>query len=227
MKLFGYARVSSTSQEDNTSLQEQQERIQFYCAAMGHQLLETRSEIASGSNMKRPVLQSLIDDLPQADGLIVLKLDRLSRSVLDTVRLIADLNEQEKNLVAVEQQLDTSSSAGRLFVNIMASFSEYERELINNRTQGGRKYKASKGGYAYGKPRFGMQSVNKELVENEEEQRVIKVIKNHRRSGKSFYEIAKYLNANGFETKQGKRWHDTSVKNVLVSVKNNGTSQIS
>ncbi len=216
MQLIGYVRVSSDSQEDNTSLVEQQERIHYYCAAMGHKLIETRSEVASGSNMNRPILQTIIDSLPNIDGIIVLKLDRLSRSVLDTVKLISELNQDDKNLVAVEQQLDTSSSSGRLFVNIMASFSEYERELINERTQGGRKYKASKGGYAYGKPRFGMKAVNKELIEDEEQQRTIKVIKNHRRSGKSFYEIAKYLNENGFQTKQGKQWHDTSVKNVLT-----------
>ncbi len=219
MKLIGYARVSSDSQEDNTSLLDQEHRIRSYCIAMNHELVGIHSEVASGSSMKRPSLQSIIEYLPTVDGIIVLKLDRLSRSVLDTVNLVSKLNKEGKHLVAVEQQLDTSSSSGRLFLNIMASFAEYERELINERTQGGRKFKASKGGYAYGKPRFGMKSVNKELVECEEQKKVIQIIKNHRRSGKSFYAIAKYLNKNGYATKQGREWHDTSVMNILQGLK--------
>ncbi len=76
-------------------------------------------------------------------------------------------------MVAVEQQLDTSSSNGRLFLNIMASFAEYERELINERTQGGRQAKFLAGSHAYGKPKFGMKASNGELVVNEEEKEII------------------------------------------------------
>jgi site-specific DNA recombinase len=91
MKLIGYARVSSDSQEDNTSLLDQETRIRSYCVAMNHQLIGIHSEVASGASMKRPSLQTLLDYLPIVEGIIVLKLDRLSRSVLDTVGLVAKL----------------------------------------------------------------------------------------------------------------------------------------
>jgi site-specific DNA recombinase len=215
MKLIGYARVSSDSQEENTSLHEQERKIRAYCEAMSHELTGINIEVASGSNLKRPALQSVLDRLPDIDGIIVLKLDRLSRSLKDTVNLIAELNEQNKHLVAVEQQLDTSSSNGRLFVNIMASFSEYERELINERTQGGRKAKLLAGGYAYGKPKFGMKASNGELIPNEEEREIIELIRRHRRSGKSYSSIAEYLNEKNIPPKHGIKWYHKSVQLVL------------
>jgi DNA invertase Pin-like site-specific DNA recombinase len=215
MKLIGYARVSSESQEENTSLQEQERKIKAYCEAMSHELTGISVEVASGASLKRPALQSVLEYLPTIDGIIVLKLDRLSRSLKDTVNLIAELNDGGKHLVAVEQQLDTSSSNGRLFVNIMASFAEYERELINERTQGGRKAKLLAGGYAYGKPKFGMKSSNGELVPHEEEKGTIELIKRHRRSGKSYSAIAEYLNKKEIRPKHGVKWYHRSVKLVL------------
>ena len=215
MKLIGYARVSSESQEENTSLQEQERKIKSYCEAMSHELIEMKTEVASGSSLNRQSLQNVLELLPVSDGIIVLKLDRLSRSLKDTVNLITELNEASKHLVAVEQQLDTSSSNGRLFLNIMASFAEYERELINERTQGGRQAKFLAGGYAYGKPKFGMKASNGELVVNEEEKEIIELIRRHRRSGKSYYAIADYLNQNNIPPKHGIKWYHRSIKLVL------------
>lgn len=214
MKLIGYTRVSSESQEENTSLGEQEKRIRSYCDALQHDLINIYLDIASGSHIKRDGLQAALESVDDVDGIIILKLDRLSRSVQDTIGLIAKLNAKGKHLIAVEQHLDTSSSSGRLFVNIMASFSEYEREIINERTQGGRKAKHLSGGYAYGKPSFGMKSDQRELVIDDEEQTIIKIIKNHRRSGKSFYRIAQYLNENEILTKQGKAWHPWTVQRI-------------
>ncbi len=101
MKLIGYARVSSESQEENTSLQEQERKIKSYCEAMSHELIEMKTEVASGSSLNRQSLQNVLELLPASDGIIVLKLDRLSRSLKDTVNLITELNEASKHLVAV------------------------------------------------------------------------------------------------------------------------------
>lgn len=82
MRLIGYARVSSESQEENTSLQEQERKIKAYCEAMSHELKGIQIEVASGASLKRPALQSVLEYLPTVNGVIVLKLDRLSRSLI-------------------------------------------------------------------------------------------------------------------------------------------------
>lgn len=98
---------------------------------------------------------------------------------------------------------------------MMAAVTELERAQINERTQGGRKAKASQGGYAYDSPAFGQQSVEGELVPSDDEQQVVEIIRRHHKSGKSLRAIAQYLNENGYKSKRGKDWQHTSVKTVL------------
>lgn len=116
----------------------------------------------------------------------------------------------------MSEQIDTATPAGRMFLSMMGAFAQYERELINERTQGGRAAKAARGGYAYGAPRFGFRAVGGELIPHQEEQEVIELMKRHRRSGKSFAAIASYLNEREIPTKTGKgQWSATQVINIL------------
>jgi len=76
--------------------------------------------------------------------------------------------------------------------------------------------KAAIGGYAgYGSPAFGQKSVNGELVDNPQEQRIVELIRRHHKSGKSLAQIANWLNQQGYRTKRGKQWQSVSVKRVL------------
>jgi site-specific DNA recombinase len=94
----------------------------------------------------------------------------------------------------------------------MAAVATLERSVINQRTQGGRKSKAENGGYAYGAPRFGAKpNGGKELVEDSDEQATIEVIRRHRRSGKSYGEVADYLNEQNYPTKRGGKWSSSTV----------------
>ncbi|GAX37290.1 site-specific recombinase [Nodularia sp. NIES-3585] len=102
-----------------------------------------------------------------------------------------------------------------MILTMMAAVAELERAQITERTQGGRKAKASQGGYAYGSPAFGKSAVEGELVANDDEQQVIDIIRRHHKSGKSLRAIAQYLNENGYKSKRGKDWQHTSVKTVL------------
>jgi DNA invertase Pin-like site-specific DNA recombinase len=101
-----------------------------------------------------------------------------------------------------------------MILTVMSAVAQLERDTINDRTQGGRKAKANKGGYAYGKPKYGYRSDGKELKEDETQQEVIKLIKRHRRSGKSYQKIADYLNAKQIPTKQGKQWSSSVVHRI-------------
>jgi DNA invertase Pin-like site-specific DNA recombinase len=217
MKLVGYARVSTASQVDGTSLETQIERIEAYCKAYGHELIEVFVEQASGkSTTNRPVFQQALARVKaEADGVIALKLDRIARSTRDVLTLVEDvLKPCGKALVLLDLNVDTNTPTGLAILTVMAAVAELERGVITERTQGGRAAKAQKGGYAYGGPRFGTQAVDGELVPCPSELQIVELIRRHRRSGKSFQAIANYLNDHGYPTKRGGKWGPSTVKAI-------------
>ena len=217
MKLVGYVRVSSESQAENTSLVEQQKRIQAYCDAFGHELIKVFVEVGSAKDMAhRPEFQDALAMVAtQADGIIALKLDRVARNARDVLALVEDvLQPSNKALVLLDLQVDTSNPTGKMILTVMAAVAELERNTINERTQGGRKAKAAGGGYAYGSPAFGLKSVEGALVADTDEQQAIDVIRRHRKSGKSYQAIADYLNGQGIPSKRGGQWAATQVQRV-------------
>ena len=218
MKLVGYVRVSTDGQEDNTSLASQQERIECYCKAFNHELVKVFVEVGSGKDMQnRPEFNKAMEMVKnEADGIVSLKLDRIARNCRDVLVLVEDtLQPQNKALVLLDLNVDTSTPTGKMILTMMAAVAELERAQINERTQGGRKAKADKGGYAYGSPKFGQSSNDGELVENEDETKIIDIIRKHHKSGKKANQIAKYLNAQGIPTKRGKQWTQQGVINIL------------
>lgn len=87
---------------------------------------------------------------------------------------------------------------------------------IWQRLERGRQAKAASGGYVgYGSPAFGQKTVNGELVDDPQEQKVIELIRRHHKSGKSLQQVANWLNNNGYRTKRGQNWRRISVKRVL------------
>lgn len=218
MKLVGYVRVSTDGQEDNTSLASQQERIECYCKAFDHELVKVFVEVGSGKDMKnRPEFNKAMEMVKnEADGIVSLKLDRIARNCRDVLTLVEDvLQPNNKALVLLDLNVDTSTPTGKMILTMMAAVAELERAQINERTQGGRKAKADKGGYAYGSPKFGQSSNDGELVENEDETKIIDIIRKHHKSGKKANAIAKYLNTQGIPTKRGKTWTQQGVINIL------------
>jgi site-specific DNA recombinase len=224
MKLVGYIRVSSESQEFNTSLQDQRERLEAYAKAFNYELVEVFTEIGSGKNTSdRPQFQAALEAIKNgADGIISTKLDRIARNARDVLALVEDtLQPDNKHLILLDLNVDTSNPQGKMILTIMAAVAELERNVINDRTQGGRKAKAANGGYAYGSPAFGQTAIDGELVTDEKEAEIIDLMRRHRKSGKSYRAIADYLNKHGYPTKRGgdNRWTHSVVKNVLDRTK--------
>lgn len=226
MNLLGYVRVSTQGQSDNFSLEDQKNKIKSFCDTYDHKVIDIFEDTKSGSSLDRVELKKLLDKLVGFDGLIVYKLDRLSRSAKDTLEIVEQLQKAGKTLISVSENIDISTAQGKLFLTMIAGFSEYERELIKERMTNGRKAK-SKTGYAGGQPKLGYKVkhettslngktiVNKSLVIDPKEQEIIKIIKNHKRAGKTIYAITKYLNEHGYKTKQGKEFKTTQVERVL------------
>jgi site-specific DNA recombinase len=102
-----------------------------------------------------------------------------------------------------------------MILTVMAAVAQLERDVIKERTQEGRRVKASSGGFAFGSPAFGQHSTEGQLHVNQLEAQVVELIRKHHRSGKSFQQIAIWLNAQGYSPKRGGSWHCQTVQKVI------------
>ena len=144
MRCAIYTRKSTEEgleQEFNT-LQAQREAAEAYIASHrgeGWQVAPTRYDDGgwSGASLERPALQRLLHDVEERriDCVVVYKVDRFSRSLLDFTRLLSLFEKRQVSFVSVTQDFNTSSSMGRLTLHILLSFAQFEREIIGERTR--------------------------------------------------------------------------------------------
>jgi site-specific DNA recombinase len=157
-------------------------------------------------------------DAGEASGVIVAKLDRLTRSLRDLDRLLQRYFLRDVSLHCVAERVDTSSAAGRLCLNMLVSVAQWERETIAERTSAALQHRKANGQRycGVGRPRFGYHIApdGVSLVEDPAEQEVIDRIRDYRAAGASIREIAQVLNEAATPAR-GKRWHPTTVSRVL------------
>ena len=203
--VLGYARVSTAEQvSSGYGLAAQEEAIQAECERRGWTLLEVvRDEGASGKNLDRAGLRSALERIAQgeATGLVVTKLDRLSRSVHDFAGLLEWFQtETQATLVALDVGIDTSTPGGRLVANVFASVAEWERDTIAQRTRDGLA-RARTEGKVISRPAL---ADNPELRER---------IERMRGDGMTLQAIADTFNAEGIPTlRGGAEWRHSSVQ---------------
>ncbi len=151
---IGYARVSTKDQ----SLDLQIESLESAGCEKIYQ------EKISGSTKNRPELDKMLEHLRKGDELYVWRLDRLGRSLKHIIDLVLDLNNKEIIIKGLTDGVDTSTTNGRLFLNIMASLSEYERELIRERTNAGLQAARARGRMG-GRPKgYTKETISKLLI---------------------------------------------------------------
>lgn len=156
MALFGYARVSTIEQD--VSIQEAALRT------AGCQTI--RSEKKSGSDRSaRPELQNLLDFLREGDTLVVTRIDRLARSMKDLQDIVHELKGRGVTLKATEQPIDTSTAAGKAFLDMLGVFAEFETNLRRERQAEGIEAAKKRGVYKGGKPRIDPETI-KALLAN-------------------------------------------------------------
>ncbi len=157
----------------------------------------------SGGNMERPALQKLFQDIKDGkiDCIVVYKIDRLTRSLLDFSKIIELLDEHKCSFVAVTQSFNTSNSMGRLMLNVLLSFAQYERELTSERIRD--KFEASSklGIWMGGVPPLGYDPINRELVINKSEAKIIEEIYKTFIETNSVTETVRIINELGYRTK--------------------------
>ena len=175
-----YTRKSTEEglEQEFNSLDAQREAAEAYIHSQRHQgwtLVPDRYDDGgfSGGSLDRPALQRLLADIRagRIDCVVVYKVDRLSRSLLDFARLMDQFDQQSVSFVAVTQQFNTTTSLGRLTLNVLLSFAQFEREIIGERTRDKMSAARKKGKWIGGCPVLGydVASEGGRLVVNEPE----------------------------------------------------------
>ncbi len=171
----------------------------------------------SGGNINRPALNRLLDDIKagKIDMIVVYKLDRLSRSLLDFSDLQGVFDKYNVSFCSVTQEINTSTPAGRMMLNILMSFGQYERELVAERTRD--KYVASRrrGMWMGGFVPYGYRAENKKIFPDPVEAPVIKRMFQRFVETQSPKLIAHEINQDGLTSRKGKAWINTYVARIL------------
>src|ERR1700745_3280776 len=166
-----------------TSLDAQREACEAYIKSQAHEgwtLVRDRFDDGglSGASLDRPALQNLLDQVRtrRVDIIVVYKVDRLTRSLADFAKLVDLFDEHEVSFVSVTQSFNTTSSMGRLTLNVLLSFAQFEREVIGERVRDKIAASKRKGIWVGGPVPLGYKSVAKKLVVVEEEAELVRKI---------------------------------------------------
>lgn len=217
-KVIGYIRVSTKDQKENgVSLDDQRIKIKAWCVSQGHDLVDIYEDYKSGSSIKnRTAFNAAIQATKKDMYFVVIKLDRFSRSLADTVNVAKRLKNRGATLVSITENFDTCSPIGKVIFAMLASFAEFERDMIVKRTQDALTYKKEKG-ERLGTIPFGytVDDDGKTLIRDEGEQGIIATIHILRRDGLSMQKIANQLNTDGLLTSKGREWKYQYIYNVL------------
>lgn len=231
LRVIGYTRVSTEEQASGGfSLDAQEAKIRAYCDLYELELVGIISDPgASAKTLERPGMGQVLAELRKrkgtVEGLVLAKLDRLTRSVADWAGLIAEFfRDDRKRLFSVGEAIDTRTATGRMVLNLIMTIAEWEREVIGERTRDALQAKIAKGERC-GKVRFGYDldpdRLNDHgdpymLLPNQAEQEAITLMRRWKQEGKSLRAMAKILEDMGIETKEGgKLWLPTTIKRIL------------
>lgn len=201
-RAIGYLRVSTAKQADHgVSLEAQEERIRLYAQMHGLELVRIETDAGeSASSLDRPGLQRALAALEtfEANAIIVVKLDRITRSVRDFAHLVDTyFKDGDCALMSVNESIDTRSASGRLVLNVLMTISEWERESAIERTTAVMQHLKATGKFTGGWPPYGwMVGDDGELVVNEVEQDVVRRACRLHADGHSLRTIATYVGPN-------------------------------
>jgi DNA invertase Pin-like site-specific DNA recombinase len=206
VQVIGYVRVSTEEQSiSGAGLAAQRTAIEAECLRREWHLVEVIEDAGySAKDMKRPGVQVALETLREGDAgaLVVAKLDRLSRSMIDFTTVMATATKQGWALVALDCAVDTSTPSGEAMANLLATFAQFERRLIGQRTREALAAKRASG-VRLGRP-VSLPSAISERIAAE------------RKAGRSLAAIAATLNEEKVPTAQGGRqWWPSTVRAVL------------
>ncbi len=226
-RLIGYARVSSDEQARNgVSLSSQRQRIRAYAEANDCELIRVASDDGvSGFKApdKRPAMARALESIKnsEADGIVAIALDRLSRNAIETMLLIERSEREGWRLIAMDLALDTGTSTGKMTAHVLAAVAQMYRDQISERTQDALNRVAQDGRARSGQIPFGFRTSRggtrstkgdrSPLVKHAGEQKILATARRMRKNGRTLQAVADHLNRRGHRTRNGKLW---SLKNL-------------
>jgi len=205
--VVGYARVSTDEQaESGLGLAAQRAAIEAECSRRGWTLVAIHEDSLSGKSMNRPGVTAALEAVGSgnASTIVVAKLDRLSRSLVDFATLMARAQAGGWNLVALDLGIDLTTAAGEFMANVMASAAQWERRIIGQRTRDALAVKRSQG-VKLGRPQQLPVAVVSRIREAHD-------------AGAGWSAIARQLNEDGVPTAHGgSKWYPSTVRAVVLT----------
>jgi DNA invertase Pin-like site-specific DNA recombinase len=220
-RTVAYLRVSTDKQADRgVSLEAQRAKVLAYAGLYDLELVGIEVDAGqSAKSLDRPALQRALAMLKsgKADALLVVKLDRLTRSVRDLADLVDGYFSKRAALLSVSEQIDTRSAAGRLVLNVLSSVGQWEREAIGERTATAMQHLRTEGKYTGGRAPYGYQlAADGETLEPiAAEQAVITEARALRAAGMSLRAVAATLDERGLRSRAGRAFALTQVARML------------
>jgi site-specific DNA recombinase len=210
---IGYIRISHTDSLDGTSLEVQEKRIKTYALLHGFKIDKVYSEICSGSVnfSKRPVFSKVLNDLKKGSILVVSRLDRLSRSILDTLELVRDFTNQHKQLAITDIGNCHTEGVSKVFITILSAVAEVERDNISNRIKASKEIAKKEHKFLGGFAEFGYtRNSDGSYSVNEKEKVIFSSIINLRNNKLSLPKISEII-----RNKFGRKLHPSYVCKLL------------
>lgn len=219
-----YTRKSSEEglEQDFNSLDAQREACEAYIKSQMHEgwvLVPTQYNDGgfSGGTMERPAFKKLLADIEndEIDIVVVYKVDRLTRSLMDFAKIVDLFDNHETSFVSITQQFNTTTSMGRLTLNILLSFAQFEREVTGERIRD--KFAASrkKGLWMHGAAPIGYKKENGKLIKDKEHSDKIKLIFKKYLELKSVPLLHNYLKENKIHTRSDKEFYKGHLNKIL------------
>ena len=218
-KAIGYIRVSTTEQaSEGVSLEAQRAKIAAWAVANDYELVAIHEDAGiTGTSMeKRAGLQAAIAATGKGMALVAYSISRLARSTADMLEIAAGLEKKGADLVSLTEKIDTTTTAGRMVFRMLAVLSEFERDIISERTTNALAHKKAQG-QVYAALPLGYANADGKLVPIDEELLVVAEIKDMRGQGKTLRDIADDLNQRGIVGKRGGKYHASTIKAVLAN----------
>jgi site-specific DNA recombinase len=213
-----YARLSKADPGSH-SIRSQLADMRRYAKLYHHDIIaEITDDGYSAATLDRPGMLRVVDmiEAGEVDAVIVLKLDRLTRSIADLGRLLDTFRARSVSLASVQERLDTSTAGGRFTVGILGLVSQWERESISERTKAALAQR-KRDGLHVGRPAYGWRVHDGDLVRDESAQRALRRMRKLKRQGRSLRDICHALDSEAVPTPSGSAsWAPSTVARLTA-----------